>query len=147
MIYIQTYNDNSYIYSVDMMHAYINIYNPSYTKVRVSDYQHILKMNVWGTLSQKYSPISAIIKHKSSEINRINKSNLKYPIIVWRNYIIDGVHRLTKAYNNGKSHINAYIFDDKLMKKFRVCRLTNRIKLNNMKIHDYIKLFYKRFII
>jgi hypothetical protein len=30
------------------------------------------------------------------EYNRINKANLNYPIIIDKNNIIDGVHRLTK---------------------------------------------------
>ncbi len=46
-------------------------------------------------------------------------ADLKYPIILDKNNtIIDGMHRLTKAYLLKKKHIKAYIFDDNIMKKF-----------------------------
>ena len=45
-------------------------------------------------------------------------SNLKYPIIIIKNNIIvDGMHRLSKAYLLNKKYIKAYIFDNTLLIK------------------------------
>ena len=50
---------------------------------------------------------------------QVNKSNLRYPIIIDNKYTIyDGRHRLMKAIIKNKKYINAYILDKKILKKF-----------------------------
>jgi hypothetical protein len=43
----------------------------------------------------------------SIHYNRIKNANLKYPLIVMEDKILDGWHRLVKAYSEGKSTIKA----------------------------------------
>ena len=59
--------------------------------------------------------------------------------------IIDGVHRLSKAYLEDNKYIKAYIFDKKLMKKFLINSKGDWNKVDNLQIHEFIKLFYKKF--
>ena len=74
---------------------------------------------------------------------RIKNVDMKYPIIVDSNYnILDGVHRYVKHIIENKKKINVYIFDKKLMKKFIIGK---RDEITNLKINDFIKLFYERF--
>jgi hypothetical protein len=71
-------------------------------------------------------------------------ANIKYPIIIDSNYnIIDGFHRYVKHIIENKKKINVYMFDKKLMKKFIIGK---RDEICNLKINDFIKLFYERFI-
>ena len=99
---VQTFSDGKNIYSVDMMFAYINIFKPKYIKVNVKDYLSTLEYNCWGNpkIKKLFSPKNVIDnpkKHKE-DYKRIMNSSLKYPIIIANNNIVDGVHRITKAY-------------------------------------------------
>ena len=109
-----TYTDDKFIYSVDLMFLYIKTIISNEIKIKKLLPQ--LKINDWGNLS----PYEVILdKNKSIEhYNRIIKSDLRYPIIINKKYqIIDGMHRLAKAYLNNKTNIKAYIINDKIMKK------------------------------
>ena len=110
-----TYTDNKFIYSVDLMFLYIKTI--SSTKIIIKKLLPQLKINDWEDLSP-YEVIQN--KNKSIEhYNRIINSDLRYPIIINEEYqIIDGMHRLAKAYLNNKTTIKAYIINNKIMKKF-----------------------------
>lgn len=94
-----------------------------------------------------YSPWDVINNPKKykDEMERIEKSNLKYPIIISGNNIIDGVHRLAKSYLNNKKKIKTYIFSNAEMNKFLISRTKDWNKINKLQTYDFIKLFYKRF--
>lgn len=89
----------------------------SSTKIIIKKLLPQLKINDWGDLSP-YEVIQN--KNKSIEhYNRIINSDLRYPIIINEEYqIIDGMHRLAKAYLNNKMIIKAYIINNEIMKKF-----------------------------
>ena len=85
-------------------------------------------------------------KKYKDDNNRIKKANLNYPIMIDdKNNIIDGVHRLSKAYSQNKKYIKAYVFDKEIMKKFLVNNNGNWKKIDNMEIYQYIELFHKKF--
>lgn len=95
-----------------------------------------------------YSPID-VLKNPSkyeNEMKRINAANLDYPIIIYNNNIVDGVHRVTKAKLLGVTVLKAYIFDDDLIKKFLLNNEKDWSQVSKLNIHDYIELFYDRFI-
>ena len=146
---VQTYSNNKKIYSVDMMFAYLNIYKHPTTSVPVSKLLNALEYKSWGNPSKEkyYSPNDVIKNPKKykNEMDRIKKANLKYPIIMDEKYVIDGVHRLSKAYLRDKKYIKAYIFDKKLMKKFLINSKADWNKVDNLQTHDFIQLFYKKF--
>ena len=146
---VQTYSNDKKIYSVDMMIAYLNIYKQPTIKVPISKLLHVLEYEGWGDPLKKikYSAMDVIKSPKKykNEINRIKKADLKYPIIMDEQYIIDGVHRLSKAYLQNKKYIKAYIFDKKLMKKFLINSKGDWKKVDKLQMHDFIKLFYEKF--
>jgi disulfide oxidoreductase YuzD len=138
------------IFSVDMMFAYINIFKPKYTNINIDSLLHNLEYAGWGDpiLNIKYSPKDVINnpeKYKK-EIEQINNANLKYPIIIYNNNIIDGVHRLTKTVLEKKTKIKTYIFTKKIMEKFIIDKNSDYNKVDNMEISLFIELFYKKFL-
>ena len=149
---VQTYSNNNNIYSVDMMFAYLNIYKQrvSYTKILVSKYIQTLNYKGWGDPQNNlfYSALDVIDNPKKykNEINRIENSNLNYPIITDGKFIIDGVHRLAKSHMKNKKYIKCYVFDKPLMKKFLINNKGDWDKVDKLPINYYIELFNKRFI-
>jgi hypothetical protein len=122
----ELYSNNDGIYSVYMMIKYFNNNRFSTKKaVYVSELRKKLDNECWGDPhenGQKYSPMKVInntIQYKD-EKNRIDKSLLKYPIIMCDGHVIDGMHRLAKAYINNYTLINAYTIDNDLLSKFLI---------------------------
>lgn len=152
MVGYQTFSNNKNIYSVDMMFAYINIFKPKSIKIPISELLKNLEGKSWGDPEKKiyYSAMDVIKNPKNKKYkddnNRIKKANLNYPIMIDdKNNIIDGVHRLSKAYSQNKKYIKAYVFDKEIMKKFLVNNNGNWKKIDNMEIYQYIELFHKKF--
>lgn len=59
--------------------------------------------------------------------------------------IVDGIHRLTKAYLLKKSTIKAYIFSKKLMNKFLLNKKGDWKKVDSIPIYVHIEIFFRRF--
>lgn len=150
---IHTYCDNVYIYSVDMMFAYIkkNKKKISEVHINVSEFANQLNNAMWGNPEKniKYSPMSVITDSESNqqEYNRILKTDMSHPIIISaeNGNVIDGMHRLSKAYLEKNLYIVAYMFDSTIMKKFIIGKKDEWKKVNSMHICDFINLFVERF--
>jgi len=114
-----TYTDDNFIYLVDLMFMYIKTITS--TKIKLENMLPQLKIKDWGN----FSPIE-VIKNKSvspEDYKRIIKADLRYPIIITNDYkIIDGMHRLSKAFLLKKKYVRAYKIDDKTMKKFIISK-------------------------
>ena len=142
------------IYSVDMMIAYINIFKPKSKCVHISAFFPLLESKVWKDRerNKNYAPIEVISDPRKypTQINRINDANLDYPIIVEKTRnntypIIDGVHRITKAYISGKKKIKIYELTTAELKKFIIGKTNNWKKIDDIKRFEDIKMFYDRF--
>lgn len=146
------------IYSVDMMFAYINLFKKSLKihKISIDYLKKNLEYDGWGDPIKKilYSPHDVLTKSKKvpkkllkRELKQIKDADLSYPIIIYGDIIIDGVHRLVKTKMIGKSDtIDAYIFDKKLMKKFILNNNGDYEYVDKIELYTLIELFYKRFI-
>ena len=149
----QTYCNDNNIYSVDMMFAYINIYKPTSKYIEIDTLQKTLNFDCWGNYTKniKYCPMDVLAnpnkKMYKREIERINNADLKFPIIIEENgnHVVDGVHRLVKASLRKNTKIKAYIFSKEEMKKFLISSKRNWTKIDELKMHDFLKLFYERF--
>lgn len=144
---IQYYTENGKIYSPDMMFSYLEIFKHPIKIVDIKPYLPQLKNSSWkdANTGKEFNPLEIINNKKLSKYhwNKINKSNLSYPIITHGSYIVDGRHRLAKAYLKGYKKIKIYNFDNKLLNKFYLGN--NFDKISNLKLYEYISLFYKRF--
>lgn len=147
----RTFSTGKKIYSVDMMFAYINIFNPPSSKIAIKELTDSLEWKGWGNPAKKnyYSARDVINdphnqKYKD-ELRRIKNANLRYPIIMYGKNIVDGVHRLTKAYLSKKKYIKCYTFSSDIMKKFLVNTTGNWKKVDNLETSELIKLFHERF--
>ena len=147
---MQTYSDNKYTYSVDMMFAYLHNYKNDKIKLEVSKLVPQMDYKGWGDPAKgiKYSPMEVLADPVAypKDTVRIENANLSYPIIVsYDGNIIDGMHRLSKAYIDNIKYINAYQFSKKLMKKFIIGRNNDYDSIDRMKTYDFINLYVTRF--
>jgi disulfide oxidoreductase YuzD len=144
---VHTYSDGDKIYLVDLMIAYVNIVDYPSTNVETDDYLRQLNSKCWRRCGKKYSPIDVLknpLNH-DHDMDKIKNAELKYPIIIHNDNIIDGMHRLSKAYLQRKTHLKAYIFSDALMKKFLVSNKGDYTKLEGLEVHHFIEMFNDRF--
>lgn len=149
---VQTYSDGKYIYSVDMMFAYIEMYKPKYIERHFDDLLDALDYKGWGEPDKNvdFSPKDVLENPKKykKDYERIQNADLSYPIIIAdgkKPHIIDGVHRLTKAYIKKKTTIKAYVFDKKILSKFIIAQYGEWDKIDALNTYDFIITFVKRF--
>ncbi len=95
-------------------------------QVIVDDYVHLLSQPVWAPVR----PIDVLMfpKEYPEHDNRIKKANMKFPILVNNGNIIDGIHRLCKAYRKKQKKISARIIDNNTLKKAQFHLLTDNEK-------------------
>lgn len=143
----KTFHNNKNIYSVDMMIAYTNIHGHPVVKVPIEEFLPQLNTKVWG----EWSPMNVIekmdVKKYKEDAERIRHANLDYPVIVTGKYtIVDGYHRVAKAYLEKKKSIDAYVFDSVLMNRFIINRDMDFVKVHqNTDIHELLELWTRRF--
>ena len=132
------------------MIAYVNIYKPQTIKINPNDYiNSIINYKGWGNPIKKifYSPQDVLDnpnKYKD-DYERIMNADLKFPIIISKNNdVIDGIHRLIKAFSM-KKQIKAYVFDNNLLKKFLINKSGDYKKVDKLSTSDLIELFNRRF--
>lgn len=84
---VQTFSDDKFIYSVDMMFAFINLFRKTLMlrKLDVNAFADTLKYKGWGdgTSGRNYSALQVLANPKKypDEMRRIKHANLSYPII------------------------------------------------------------------
>jgi hypothetical protein len=143
----KTYHNNKNIYSVDMMLCYVKTQGHQKQKLPIEEFLPQLKENVWTP----WSPMDVIekphLKKYKEDVERIEKANLAYPVIVTgKHTIVDGYHRIAKAYLEKKKHVDAYVFDSELMNKFILDKNMDIRKVHNdTEIHTLLELWTKRF--
>ena len=147
---MQTYSDNKYIYSVDMMFAYLYLRKPQYQNIKVSDLLKNLNHNCWGDpVNNIYHTPNDVLANPTKyehDYKRIKNADLSYPIIITHDmHIIDGVHRLTKSYMENKKTIKAYVFDNALLRKFKLAKRNEWDKVDKLKNYQLIIMFSKKF--
>lgn len=148
----QTFSDEKYVYSVDMMFAFLKNNKHRIKKINVEEYIDVLDYPGWGDPSNNiyYSATDVInnpIKYQD-DYKRILKADLSYPIIISSDgFIVDGVHRLAKAHMTNKKLVKSYIFNEKLMKKFIITEKTPNVweKIDNMPIYELLNIYNERF--
>ena len=118
---------NNGMYLVDLMFLYINNHNITSKKFLVSRFLKYLRTKGWGVEygKERYSAMDVINNSKgygqNKDYDKIMKADLRYPIILDEKLnIVDGIHRLAKAYVLDKKYIRAYVFNKELMDKFKV---------------------------
>ena len=141
----QTTSKGKNVYSVDLMFAYINIFKPEITKIKLDTINYNMDTKGWGEGNISVNDVLKNPKKYKDDYDKINYANLKYPIIMdIKGNILDGVHRYIKSKLLNKKIIKLYLFNDKLLNKF----IINKTKNYNTKleINEYIELFYKNFV-
>ena len=143
------FNNGQYLYSVDMMLVYLQTHKHEVTTVPTASLVYILDKKTWiDNNDAPYSTRDALnnpTKYKR-DVDSIAAADLRYPIILNKNGPVDGVHRIAKAISSGHKTIRAYIFDEKLMKKFIIAKTGEDANVANMKVYEVMKLYVDRFV-
>jgi len=140
-----TYHDGKNIYSVDMMIAFLNMHKYPVKLIEVEELVPQLDEVVWD-VSPKTVLENMNLKKYSEDAKRIKSADLSYPIIIYKNRIVDGYHRVSRSHLEGKKEIKAHVFDTNIMKKFIVDKDMNFVKVHkDMEIHELLELFSERF--
>jgi hypothetical protein len=146
-----TYTSNKKIYSVDMMHAYCNVFKPDRTKISVRAYRSFLSDHYWNVNGKTFSAMDVLNDPEkyAYDAKRIRKADLTYPIILHGrkagDVVADGIHRLARAHRDGVKFLEAYRFNNKLMKKFLLNKYGDERSVDDMSISEFIEKFRERF--
>lgn len=141
----QTTSKGKNVYSVDLMFAYINIFKPEITKIKLDIINYNIYTKGWGEGNISVNDVLKNPQKYKDDYNRIINADLKYPIIMdIKGNIYDGVHRYIKSKLLNKKIIKVYLFDDKLLNKFIINKTGNYN--TKLEINEYIELFYKKFV-
>lgn len=138
----QLYSKGKDIYSIDMVHVYINETKPIQINMPFKSLEQALDQNIWGT-----SPNTVLSQpDKYPEMyQRINAADLRYPIILAKIrkavHLVDGFHRLAKAKLVGRTTIKCYVIDNDTFKLFKIPPKL----VQTMTVRDMIELYKKRF--
>ena len=122
----QLFYDGTRSYSVDAIHEYINTTQPPIVRMPVSELEHNLLENCWDV---HFTPMELINQYEKTgpwsdvtgHMGRVMLANLAYPIVVIGShpcFVVDGMHRLSKAVLNKHVFITAHVLDDETMKRF-----------------------------
>ncbi len=111
-VFIPNHDDNKQynIYDVILLSDKIKV-----TNVLINDFVGAFSENCWSDKDDNFISVNTVLRdmdkypeHKA----RINESDIKYPILIAPSgEIIDGMHRLAKAFLDGETHIKAKRFD------------------------------------
>ena len=126
-----------------MMFAYIDIFGLKPILIPIADLQYDLDYCVWGEPNgQKHSANDVIANPEKypDDAHRIHVADMTYPIIIDRDIIVDGAHRLTQELLSNQTTINAYQFQS-IMDKFMIGDDWSEIQ--RIEPHELIILFYK----
>ena len=146
---MRTFSDNDFIYSVDMMFAYLHDYKHEIEEIIIHNILEILNLPSWGDISENisYSPMD-VLKNPNEykdEYDRIFYADLSYPIIMsFDYYVIDGLHRLTQIYLKQQEKIKVYKFSKELMEKFIIGKRDEFNKVDQMETYQLMSLYKKK---
>lgn len=165
---MHTFSNKKYVYSVDLIIKFLqdtklkHYYNIKTSKMLVSKLTRNLDFNCWSNDSEKkqFSP-NDVLKDQvryPEHYQQIFKSNLRYPIVTSCDkslttnpcnniYVVDGMHRLTKAVYLKKKYITTYHINENLLHLFKILDVkTNKVlrKVNDENIDTiFNEIFYK----
>ena len=148
MINVWTQGKNTY--SVDMMISYINHFKPKYQTFNVLQISHNLNSDSFldKQTNQRYSAMDIMNnpdKYKD-HMDKFRSPILKYSIILSSEYgVVDGTHRIIKAYMKKIKDMKYYLFDKTLMKKFIIDTSGNWENVRKIPMYDIINLYNERF--
>ena len=145
---LRTYADEKNIYSVDMMLAYLNTHKHPVTELPMTEFEWQLQQDVWGDWSPADVLKNPKAKKYAENSERIKKADLSYPVIVTAqgHKLVDGYHRVAKAFSQGKKTVQAVIFPASLMRKFILNDELNFVKVHQQtSLHEILELWAKRF--
>lgn len=150
---MSTFAFDGNIYSADMLITWVNIFKPKPQKFNKSNFE-LLAYKVWSDENkERVSPMDILLNPKKKSyqyhLHRIKIADLSKPILVHEkhpNSVLDGFHRLTKAYMT-KSEIKMVLVPDEVLKKCKLGTVKDNKKIDELIESSYNLMleFNKRF--
>jgi hypothetical protein len=137
---MRIFSDNNYAYSVDMM--FLHTKKMKQTVVNITpELRSLLDVKLWdlsdGTRISPNQVIMYPIKYPA-HWKLIKNADLSYPIILYGNRVVDGMHRLSKAIVENQTTIPAYCLDTATFKKFIIGKNTDSVQDLQQNIIKYL---------
>lgn len=136
------YVDKDYIYSINDLIEYNKINKINAIDISVDTLLDNINYKSYRPKQQPAYSVMDIINNPKKykyDYNKILRADLRYPILIRRdkNYIIDGLHRLGKAYLQNKKYILSIIVPKNILNKHIITKrnyegwkLIKRLKIN-----------------
>lgn len=141
-----TYTDSNYVYSVEILVFYINEFNPPRARLMSKSFEQHMKCKCWKEPNKNkfFSPLDIIKKRAKSELHskRIEDADLSYPIIIngATSWIIDGMHRLARAYLDKKDYIDVIVLDSDILARSIVGNKSKEWSDSDWSYYAYLSL-------
>jgi hypothetical protein len=123
----QTFTDRGVSYNVDLLIDHVSDHDMKVEDISVSDLEHHLDNNIWETSPKTLTPRMVLENPKKNKeykdhYKRIEDANLDKPILIKESddVIIDGAHRISKAYKDGIDSLPSIKISQDLLDKFRI---------------------------
>jgi hypothetical protein len=151
---IQTFSTNGETYSVDTLQGWCNSYG-QYVKIDLSEVVHVLDHDSWmdgrGDTLKPMEVINNPTTYKD-HYDRITGANLTYSIMVSekpskrnnKRFVIDGIHRVAKAYIDGQSKMWATYVPSSIMDCATISSYGSNVTAYSM-VDDPVSHFRNRF--
>lgn len=144
---MRTFSIGRKVYSTDMLIAYVNLFKVKSKMISLQSFINDLNFHCWSDEKKNKITPNMVLKNPKRykyHYERIIKADLSYPIIKSNGYILDGMHRLTKAIMKKKKTILSIEITSSILKKFLITdKGLSAVDYN--KEFDIILLFNKRF--
>lgn len=142
---MHTFSNDKGVYSVDMLISWVNEFKPKHILVNLEDVANIMTIKSWSTEKATYSPLDVLINPKKypDDMKRIKQANLRYPILLYQNHLIDGAHRVTHAYLKNKKSIKAIIVPTNILRKVKIANKYSEVC--SMHTYEVMQLYNNRF--
>lgn len=116
---------NGDVYFVDMMFVWVNEFKIKPNVMAINDLLYLISEHAWiDDNGNSVSPLDVLTHQKKKayqyHLNAIRTADLSHPILMYKGYVIDGMHRITNAYINEIKNIKYIDIPAPVMKKFLV---------------------------
>lgn len=113
----RTFSDNDKTYNVEKLWHLTR--DNDISEIVTENFEEVLSDPVWGEKGNEYSALDVLSNREkyADDYERIIAADLRYPIMIYKDHVVDGVHRLAKAYVKRLTKIKAQVISKEQMKE------------------------------
>ncbi len=121
---IETYEAGDDVYSTDLAIRWANEYGVP-KDIPVSRFSDAINQYSWVDANENPVTPQMVLDDRHNpaykeHVDRLERADLRYPILIHDGHIIDGFHRMTKAILKGYKTVKGVVIPDSVFKKLYV---------------------------